>query len=56
MQFRERSQKFLGNVPVFFAQNLKKTKALLFWTTLVSPKKSFGLINQNFGNAADFVW
>ena len=55
LQFRGRSQIFFGNLPTFFAQNLKKTKTLLFWTTLFSSKNSFGLINQNFCIAADFV-
>ena len=55
MQFKERSQNYLGNVPVFFAQKLKKTKECFFWTSLFSSRCSFGLIAQNFGNTAKFT-
>ena len=40
--FRERSQIFFGNFPAFIAQNLKKTKEFLFWTTLFSSRFSLG--------------
>ena len=54
MQFRERSQKFFGQLPNVFRSESEKDKKLFLFTTLFSSKCSTGLLEQKFGCVAFF--